>query len=35
MMGRKQDTERKLSPVNTWPWCGWQVYGGSRGLRGG
>jgi hypothetical protein len=32
MTDREQDTERKLSPVNTWPWRGWQACGGSRGL---
>ena len=25
----------KMPPVNAWPWRGWQVYGGGRGLRGG
>jgi hypothetical protein len=22
-------------PMNTWPWRGWRVYGGSYGLKGG
>ena len=35
MSGRLLHHPWKMSPVNTWPWRGWQVCGGNRGRREG
>jgi hypothetical protein len=35
MLSRSLEDQRNMSPVNTWPWRGWQVCRGSRGLKGG
>jgi hypothetical protein len=32
MLDRSALQQRHISPVNTWPWRGWQVCWGSRGL---
>jgi hypothetical protein len=35
MLYRSADLQQRSLPVNTWPWRGWQVWGGSCGLKGG
>jgi hypothetical protein len=35
MISRSVSNQPHSSPVNTWPWRGWQVYGGSYGLKEG
>jgi hypothetical protein len=35
MIDRLPDRQRNLSPVNAWPWRGWQAFGGGRGLKEG
>jgi hypothetical protein len=35
MANRLANYKRNISPVNAWPWRGWQVCRGSRGLREG
>jgi hypothetical protein len=35
MVQRFVHMQRHMSLVNTWPWRGWQVCGGSCGLKEG
>jgi hypothetical protein len=35
VMNRIPNHQRHMSPVNAWPWRGWQGYGGSRGHKEG